>query len=53
MVGDLPAEAIHADLGGHGPRQIHLLVAVVPFEKDVPPVQKRKVASGTPFFVNH
>ena len=35
------------------PRQVHLLVAVVPCEQNVPPVEKRQVAPRTLLLVGH
>ena len=51
MVGNLPAQAIDADLGGHPARQVHLLVAVVVREQDVAPVHERHVEAVLPFLV--
>src|SRR5574339_1181385 len=53
MVGHFPTQAIDANFRGYLPRQVHLLVAVVPLEQDVAPVQERQVATGLPLLVDH
>ena len=53
MVGELPAESIDADVAGHLPGAVHLVVAVVPREEDVAPVQEGQVARAPVFFVDH
>ena len=53
VIGQLPAQAVDADLGREAPRQVHLGVAVVPGEQDVAPVEERQVPAGPPFLVRH
>ena len=47
MIRGLPAETVDAEFLGEAPRQVHLPIAVVPPEQNVPPVDEGHVASAT------
>ena len=53
MIGDLPAEAIHADPLGELTCQRHFRVTVVPPEQNVAPVEERDIRPGSLFFIGH
>ncbi len=53
MVGDLPGQAVYARLGRQLAGVIHLGLAVVPPEQDVPPVEERQIPAGPALLVRH
>src|SRR5262245_21966706 len=51
MIGELPAETVHANLVRHRSRPFHLRLAVVVGEEDVAPVDEREIASSGVRFI--